>query len=181
MIAESKTLLWKENSISLRTAIVRDDGYEVFFAMLPRWLTTSIPGPRDRRGFENIVLFRRKRPLFALLGYSSLGATQQQLARSPFSPFLKHGLLKKWKRSFLIRRGLMGLEDNIKVMEFSKPPIFSLAWSDSGHSAALFLDGEPWAFIHEGTESGYSKGVLGTAVGNPWDQELFEETFLNSC
>jgi len=39
------------------------------------------------------------------------------------------------------------------------------------------LDEEPWAFIHEERNRGYSMGVLSTEAGNLWDQELFENAF----
>jgi hypothetical protein len=49
---------------------------------------------------------------------------------------------------------------------------------------ALYLNGEPWAFIYEGTHQGYSKGILKPAaahlsqIDNLWDQELFEKKFM---
>jgi hypothetical protein len=69
------------------------------------------------------------------------------------------------------------VEQDVRPMVFEKPPELRLLWSDSGHSVALYLQGEPWAFIEEETHKGYSKGILKPAVGNPWDQELFERTF----
>ncbi len=62
-------------------------------------------------------------------------------------------------------------------MEFARPPELRLLWAESGHSVALLLDGEPWAFIHEGKNHGYSKGVLRPTVSNTWDQELFDRMF----
>lgn len=63
-------------------------------------------------------------------------------------------------------------------MVFKEPPAMKLLWTDSGQSVALFLNGEPWAFIHEGKNHGYSKGILRPAFGNPWDRALFEKTFM---
>jgi hypothetical protein len=63
-------------------------------------------------------------------------------------------------------------------MMFTNSPKFRLVWADSGHSVALFLNGDPWAFIHEDKNLGYSKGILRPTIGNTWDQTLFEKTFL---
>ena len=75
------------------------------------------------------------------------------------------------------------IEQHIKPLLLAKPPEFKLLWTDSGHSVALYLNGEPWAFIHEATHEGYSKGILKPSVpylspaGKLWDQDLFEQTF----
>jgi len=68
-------------------------------------------------------------------------------------------------------------------MRFESPPELRLLWADSGNTVALYLNGEPWAFIDEETHKGYSKGVLKPAaplpaMGNQWDQELFEKLFI---
>ena len=52
-----------------------------------------------------------------------------------------------------------------------------LLWGESGHSVALYINGDPWAFIHDGEKDGYSKGIVSHKAGNPWDQKLFEKTF----
>jgi hypothetical protein len=57
------------------------------------------------------------------------------------------------------------------------PPTFQLIWGDSGHSVAVAVNGEPWAFIHEERNHGYSKGIVRPTIGNVWEQELFEQTF----
>jgi hypothetical protein len=75
-------------------------------------------------------------------------------------------------------------ELQLKPLKFERTPEYRLCWSDSGNSVALYLDGEPWAFICEGNHSGYSKGILRPLVasmpkiGNQWDQTLFERTFV---
>jgi hypothetical protein len=90
--------------------------------------------------------------------------------------------LYRRRRSFFgelkLKRGFFPVEQNIRPVVFAHPPHLRLLWSDSGHSVALFLNGEPWAFIHEEKNHGYSKGILKPTTGNPWDQALFEETFL---
>ena len=78
----------------------------------------------------------------------------------------------------------------IKQLEFVRPPELRLLWTDSGNSVAVYLNGEPWAFIDEHTNKSYSKGILtcslGSAwdlnskAGNPWNQELFEKTFAGA-
>ena len=74
--------------------------------------------------------------------------------------------------------GLPCVDQDIKPVAFEALPDFKLFWEDSGHSVALFLNGEPWAFICNETHQGYSKGMLTSESGEPWDQELFEKTFL---
>jgi hypothetical protein len=65
----------------------------------------------------------------------------------------------------------------IKELAFEKPPELKLLWADSGNSVAVYLNGEPWAFIDEHTQKAYSKGVLTSSLGKPWNQEIFEKTF----
>ena len=62
-------------------------------------------------------------------------------------------------------------------MAFEKPPELKLIWTDSGNGFALFLNGEPWAYIQEEYHCGFSKGILRPTIGNPWNQELFEKLF----
>jgi hypothetical protein len=77
----------------------------------------------------------------------------------------------------------------IKQMAFEQPPKLKLLWTDSGNSVAVYLDDEPWAFIDESTQKGYSKGVLNsenkaswwhkTYHGTEtWDQNVFKKTFF---
>ena len=68
-------------------------------------------------------------------------------------------------------------QQGIRQMQFEKPPVFKLLWADSGNSVALYLNGEPWAFIDEKTHQGYSKAILNPKIGNLWNQELFETIF----
>ncbi len=70
------------------------------------------------------------------------------------------------------------VEQDVRPMTFEKPPEFKLLWADSGHSVALYLNREPWAFIEEETHQGYSKGIFNRAHKKAWNQELFEKTFL---
>jgi hypothetical protein len=78
---------------------------------------------------------------------------------------------------------------NIKELAFEKPPELKLLWTDSGNSVAVYLNGEPWAFIDEKTQKAYSKGVFTSRLGPPWtpperrnhwDQQAFERTFINA-
>lgn len=76
----------------------------------------------------------------------------------------------------------------IKHLAFAKPPELKLLWTDSGNSVAVYLNGEPWAFVDEKTKKAYSKGILSPAIvspwsiptGYPWDQKAFERTFMNA-
>ena len=79
---------------------------------------------------------------------------------------------------------------DLKPLAFEKPPKLKLLWTDSGNSVAVYLNDEPWAFIDEHTQKAYSKGVLNSRlgnpwnpsinVGNPWNQEVFEKTFADA-
>jgi|GEM_PF-4937972 hypothetical protein len=73
--------------------------------------------------------------------------------------------------------GFTCMEQDIRPMTFERPPEFNLLWTDSGNGVALYLNGEPWAFIDEGTHKGYSKGILKLTRVNLWNQELFDKTF----
>ena len=139
---DTQTLLEEDNVISLRTAIVLDDGNLVSFRLMP----VSLDPSKDLRwvSLDRTWLYRHKR------------SDSEELDLKCDSPCV---------------------EQDVRPMVFEKPPEFRLLWSDSGHSVALHLHGEPWAFIEEETHKGYSKGILKLAVGNPWDQELFDRTF----
>jgi hypothetical protein len=144
-MSEARTLLFEDNIISLRTAIVLDDGNLVSFQLMLNRLDISMP-----RGFN--------------YGKSD------------------HTWLYRWKRSYFneakLKRGSFSIEQDIRPMVFERPPGLKLIWAESGQGVALFLNGEPWAFIHEEKKHGYSKGILRPTIGNPWDQELFEKTFM---
>jgi hypothetical protein len=177
-MTEEKTLLHEENPISLRGAWVLDDGYVVSFSLTPRWLTTAVPGPRNYGKSDRTYLYRRQRSFFARKALVPLGNTQKKLF-SWSSPSGKNRGFWGWVGYLGYRRLVISLEKDIKVMAFIDPPEMRLLWSDSGHSVALYLEGQPWAFMHEEKNHGYSKGVLRPGVGNTWDQELFEQTFIN--
>ena len=86
-------------------------------------------------------------------------------------------------RAVLYRQGtsmkFTSLDSYVRQMSFEKPPKFKLLWTDSGQSVALYLDGEPWAFIDETSHCGFSKGMLKEGRNKrPWDQQLFENIFL---
>jgi len=89
----------------------------------------------------------------------------------------KHRTLWGWVGNFCYRRFLVSREKNLKVMQFTRQPEMRLRWTDPGDSVALFLEGQPWAFIHREKNHGYSKGVLRPGYGNTWDENLFAQTF----
>ena len=168
-------LLHEDNPISLRTVSVLDDGYFVTLVLPPR----SMPGRRnyDIYGPSQMVeLYRRRRSFLARVLRSPLGSYQKQYFKWS-NPSGKLRGLRAWIGYWGLRRIHISLEKHIRVMEFTQPPELRLLWAGSGHSVALLLNGEPWAFIHEERNHGYSKGILKAYVGNPWDQELFEHTF----
>jgi hypothetical protein len=105
-----------------------------------------------------------------------LGAHQEESFQ--FSrPRGKHRSLLGWAGHFCYRRFLVSIERDLKVLQFNRRPELRLRWTDPGDSVALFLEGQPWAFIHQEKNHGYSKGVLRPGYGNTWDEELFEQTF----
>jgi len=176
---DSKVLLHEDNPISLRSVFVLDDGYVVTLVLPPR----SMPGRRNYDIYgpaQSAELYRRRRSFLTRVIRSPLGSTQKQLFKWSLPSGKSRGLWG-WIGHWGYRRICISLEENIRVMEFTQPPELRLLWAGSGHSVALFLNGEPWAFIHEERNHGYSKGVLKAAVGNPWDQELFEQTFNNGA
>ena len=157
-----KTLVQEDNIISLRTALVLDNGDIVSFQLLPAWIDSSIPGTKPRGsdwGSQDFTwLYRHKRP---------------------------------WLQEQKLKRIYPGIvQQNLKPFIFNGPPEFKLLWKDSGNSVALFLDGEPWACIDEQTHMGYSKGVLKLPDLSPWHksehkpirpmpwkQDLYDEIF----
>lgn len=92
----------------------------------------------------------------------------------------EHTWLYRRRRSFFgelaLRRGFFPVEQNVKPLSLERPEL-ELLWANSGQSVAVLLNHEPWAFIHEGGNHGYSKGILRPTIGNLWDQILFEDTF----
>jgi len=178
LMNETKTLLSEGNPISLRSAFVNDHGYEVWFSLTPRWLTTSVPGTRNYGKSDCTVLYRRRRSYFSRLAIVPLGSMQKQSFTQGLA-FAKKKGIRGWIGFYVFRRIAISCEKDIRVMTFAHPPELRLLWTDSGHSVALYLDGEPWAFIHEEKNHGYSKGILrSSTIGNTWDQELFKQTFV---
>ena len=164
----TKTLLCEENIISLRTAYILDDGRFVSLILMPK-LDTSLPTVSDNRKSDFTILYRRENSIVArMLDLKSKVAIAE-------STGAVGRILKKSMRRILF--GSPSIEKDIRPMGFENSPEIKLLWTESGHSVAVFLNGEPWAFIHEDKNHGYSKGVLKTTVGNPWSQALFEKTF----
>lgn len=51
-------------------------------------------------------------------------------------------------------------------------------FSPDGHSVAVFIRGEPWAFTARDQPRGYSKCLSAAGpFGQPWSQELFDDLF----
>jgi hypothetical protein len=65
----------------------------------------------------------------------------------------------------------------LKPLKIRINPQISFLWSDSGHSVAVVVDGEPMGFIVEDKFCGYSKAIETPGIGNTWDEELFRKTF----
>jgi hypothetical protein len=159
-----RLLLEEDNIISLRTAMVTDDGNFVSFYLMPAWLGSSIPRKRSHKDLESalsefVYLYRHLRS----------PDEERALTSGSFPP------PEFW----------------IKPLSFVTPPALKLAWADSGNTVALYLNAEPWAFIYEETHESYSKGIYeqnhpafhpafikrGSMGGKPWNQYLFEKVF----
>jgi hypothetical protein len=51
-------------------------------------------------------------------------------------------------------------------------------FSPDGHSVAVFIRGEPWAFIARDERRGFSKSISAVGpFGQPWSQQLFDDLF----
>jgi hypothetical protein len=150
---DTKTLLEEDNIVSLRTAFVLDDGDLVEFRLMPVDLESLTP---------------KERNWWAPKDFDWVSRDCTWLYRHIRSAVEEAKLMS----------GLSCVEKNVKPITFEKPPEFKLLWTDSGHSVALFMNGLPWAFIHEETHQGYSKGVLDPSSKKYWNEELFEKTFL---
>lgn len=146
---EVLTLLEEEHIISLRTAVVLDDGNLVSFRLLPKSLESSGSQPKD---------------------FHWVNDDSTYLYRHPRSESGEEELLG----------GHFPVELGVKAMTFELPPRLKLTWSNSGHSVAAYLNGEPWAFIDEQTRKGYSKGILDPSIACQWDEVLFNKVFGNS-
>jgi hypothetical protein len=172
----TKTILREENPISLCSAFVLDDGYVVSFGLIPRHLLPAFPGHSDYGKWKGTYLYRRRRSLVARMTLAPLGEHQKEAFQFGRSRD-KHRSISGWVGHFCYRRFLVSLEKDLKVMQFTHQPEMKLLWTDPGESVALFLEGQPWAFIHREKNHGYSKGVLRPGYGNTWDANLFEQTF----
>src|SRR6266853_4762050 len=151
-------LLQENNVISLRSAFVEDDGNLAFFSLMPADLAS---------------LMRKGRTWRAPKDFDWVELDSTWLYRHMRSAADEAKLMV----------GFPCLDQDVKPILLEKPPEFRLLWTDSGNGVAVFLNGEPWAFIDEETHQGYSKGILRpaaaylSAVGNLWDQKLFEKIF----
>ncbi len=148
-------LLKETNLISLRTAYVDDDGNLADFSLMP----------------ADLLSVMRKAGKWDFDWASQDAAWLYRHLRSPD------------EETTLSRTFPPIIDQDLRPMTFKAPPEFKLLWADSGHSVALYLNGEPWAFIDEETHQGYSKGILKpfSGTGNLWDQDLFERTFPDAA
>lgn len=170
------SLLHAQNPISLRTAIVQDDGRSIYLVLL---LPQSSMAAHSTSGkCRSIMLYRHKTTFFKELLYVlGRGPTHDGLPEPSADTNASKGKVRKWVRQIFYRKFIVGQRREIKAMSFENPPDLKLLWDETGRSVAVFLNREPWAFIHENRNHGYSKGNLKPGYGNTWDQELFEKTF----
>ena|SRR6266496_1448930 len=152
-VPRKMAILFQESSvISLRTVFVQDNGNLVSFSLTPADLT---------------ALMTRGRTWSAPKDFEWVMQDTAWLYRR--------------MRSLADEMKLMSdfhcVEQDVRPITFARPPEFKVRWADSGNSVALYLNGEPWAFVNEETREGYSKGILRPAGGRLWEQELFERIF----
>ena len=138
-------LLEEDNVISLRTAMVIDDGNLVTFRLMPAGLQCSIPRKRSHKDLECSL------SEFAYLYRHPRSAAEERT-------FTGGSLPPPWNS--------WNWEFWIKPLSFATPPALKLVWADSGNTVALYLNGEPWAFIYEETHKGYSKGLYEENYGD---------------
>ena len=147
----------ESNAISLRTAYVLDSNRTAIFALRPVDAEIIVP--------DNQPLKQMR--------FDWISKENVYIYRHMRSSSEERELIK----------GRPCLDQQLRPLKFEYKPEFHVRWSDSGKSVALYLNGEPWAFIYEGTRRGYSKGILPPvfagmpSVGNQWDQKLFEKIF----
>ncbi len=179
---EPKKLLREENPTSSRIAFVGDDGYFVWLAFFPRSIPSFPPMGTmelsDRvsavksRLSESTMLYRRPSSPFDWARSTVGGENPHSIAHIPNAARHDNPELVE----------VMGkLAESIRPLSGSEDPVIKLIWSLSGESVAAVLNGEPWAFIDGSTQLAYSKGVLGTAFGKPWDEELFKKVFFEGA
>jgi hypothetical protein len=174
----ARVLIEEENVVSLRSAVVEDDGRTVALFLSPQNQNSPPPKRSGYTPVDVVWLYRwKKAGLWQLLfgtgslaedlyGSIRVSGPGHILARSK-------GLVGR----LLLRAALLSVNQDVRAMSFPTPPNFKLLWAESGHSVAVLLNGEPWAFICEGQKRGYSKGIVRPSLGNPWNQALFENVF----
>jgi|SRR5213082_804759 len=68
--------------------------------------------------------------------------------------------------------------ENLRPLKIGLDPEVSFLWSESGHSVAVVVDGEPMGFISEHKHCPYSKSEKTPPVNqNPWDEDVFRRLF----
>ena len=153
-MAERLTLLQETNAISLRTASVRDDGDLVTFRLRPADIESILP-----------------------IGKKRFAPKDFECALQDFVWLYRH--MRSELDESKLQQKFSCVQQGVKPMLFkTPPPQFRLLWADSGHSVALLINEEPWAFIEEEQHQGYSRGILKKGICNLWSQELFEKIFL---
>jgi hypothetical protein len=173
----TRTLLQETNPVSLHTAFVQDDGR--FVSLILMFQASANYDPQQSSRSKSTPLYRRKRPILSeLLFVIGLANLYEQSPHRINSTPSNGNMLRRWLRRAAYRWFLIRYERIVRPMTFSRPPEFRLLWTESGNSVALLLNGEPWAYIHEEKNHGYSRGNLKPGYGNTWDQESFEKTFL---
>ena len=65
-------MLYEENVISLRTAVIIDVAGLVSFMLTPCWLDGSVPGPRNYGKSDHTWLFRQKGSFWKSLGSGTI-------------------------------------------------------------------------------------------------------------
>jgi hypothetical protein len=154
MAHQKSVILVENNIISLRTAFITDLGSLVAFRLQPTDLASKVPQGRTRWAPKDFDWVKQD----SVWLYRHMRSADDELKLKTSTPTVDLG---------------------VKPLSFEATPRFKLIWADSGHSVAVCLNAEPWAFIDETSHQGYSKGILNAdyAGDNPWNQSLFERIF----
>lgn len=87
-------------------------------------------------------------------------------------------LLKQIRRRF-VHPDLAKIESELRADPIPERPPVCFKWSENGLNVAVLIDSEPWAFVHESFNKGFSKSIKRAGlIGNCWDEELYRKTFL---
>ncbi len=96
--------------------------------------------------------------------------------------YRRHGSLMEHsaKTSLKKHKGSCVFE-NLMPLKVRQNPEMTFLWSESGHSVAAVVEGEPMGFISEHKFCPYCKSEKTPPVNqNPWNEDVFKQLFAAS-